>query len=150
MGSTIASSTINPIYRGKTSMEIKSAKESKLNIPRYPVRSKAAIILKKGVSTTKNQIPSVEAFVRYSKRNYIAFKPIIDSDYTLGKLLFRPSYLYVLLLLSVGTVMMPPGSSFSVLRLCFSMTLLVVYYGGLLVLRPLKHDRRWILPIHIS
>ena len=146
----ISSSTVNPIYKSDVHVESKSANKSESNLPMFPVRSSTAVVLKNQGFVNKPARNSVHAFVRFSSMKYLAFKPLVDSDYALHGLLFRPAYLYVLLLLSVGCHLIPPGTYFAIYRLIFSVVLLFAYYGGLLVLRPLKYNRQWILPIHLS
>eukprot|EP00946_MAST-07B_sp_MAST-7B-sp1_P001267 g1267.t1 len=92
----------------------------------------------------------VYAFVRHNDRTHLAFKPIIDSDYRLGYLDFRPAYLYLMLFLSLGASMFPPSSAHAVPRLIASMIILLAYYTTFAWLCPLRAHRRWILPIQLS
>ena len=92
----------------------------------------------------------VQAFVRYNPEHLTAFRPLVESDYRLAFLGFRPAYLYLLLLLSAGTVVFPPSSPHAVPRLCFSLAVIVLYYTAFLYFRPLRRSRRWILPVHMS
>jgi hypothetical protein len=124
-----------------------------------PCSSAATAIQASASTTTKprrhshmlvGQPTSVQAFVRYKPEHLVAFRSLVESDYRLAFLGFRPAYLYLLLLLSVGTVVFPPSSPHAVPRLCFSVAIIVLYYTAFLCLRPLRRSRRWILPVQMS
>ena len=93
---------------------------------------------------------SMFAFVRMRKELLFAFKPLIQSDYKLGYLTFRPMYLVMIFVLACGTAIAPPSSRYAALRAFLSLAVITMYYSALAWSRPMRHNRRWVLPVLLS
>ena len=93
---------------------------------------------------------SMFAFVRKRKGLLFAFKPLVQSDYKLGYLTFRPMYLVVIFVLACSTAIAPPSSRFAVLRSLLSIAVITMYYSVLAWSRPMRQKRRWVLPVMLS
>ena len=86
-------------------------------------------------------------FVFHHPLLYVAYKPLIENDFHICHLYFRPLYLGLLFALPCLTLLNPATQALTklVLGTCF----LISYVFLLLYLKPLRRTRSWKLPVKI-
>lgn len=90
------------------------------------------------------QRSSVLRFVFHRPIVYVSYKPLIECDYHIKYLYFRPTYLVLLFVLaSLGVV---PKSNAG-LRLIIGGIALLIYISATLIIKPLRRTRQWKLPV---
>jgi len=92
------------------------------------------------------QRSSVLLFVHHRPNLYISYKPLIECDYHIHHLYFRPAYLILLLVLASLDVI--PAEQ-SVFRLIVGGVCLLLYIGATFVIKPMRRTRNWKLPVKL-